>query len=205
MEGQQAGSATRRAARLPALIGLTASAALAFGATPSGGAGSVEAARAGGSSCPHAHARPAKVSHTQARTAIVCLINRERGRRGLEAVRPEIRLRRAARRHNRRMNGTGCWAHECPGEPSLVGRARDAGYVSAGLRRWMVGENIAWSGHKRATPTRIVKAWMHSPGHRHTLLTAEYRDIGVAFNRGTPSSKRASGVIYTTDFGLRIP
>jgi uncharacterized protein YkwD len=103
------------------------------------------------------------------------------------------------------MNGTGCWAHECPGEPSLVGRARDAGYVRAGLRRWMVGENLAWSDNRRITPARIVNAWLRSPGHRRTMLAGEYRDIGVAFNRGTPASKRAAGVIYTIDFGLRVP
>jgi uncharacterized protein YkwD len=69
----------------------------------------------------------------------------------------------------------------------------------------MVGENLARSSSGRVTPTHIVNAWMHSSGHRHTILTAEYREIGVAFNPGTPSSKRGSGAIYTADFGLRVP
>jgi uncharacterized protein YkwD len=190
--------------RLAALAALTSCATLVPGASADGDE-PLETVRAkGSSSCSHAHARPAKLSHHRARDAIVCLINRKRGRHGLAPVSRDRRLRRAAQRHNRRLNGTGCWSHRCPGEAKLEDRMRNVGYVSAGLRFWKVGENIARSVHRRVTPTHIVNAWMHSPGHRRTILTPEYRDVGVAFNRGAPSSKRAAGVIYTTDFGVRI-
>ena len=189
----------------PRLIAVVVGAMVAMGATSYGGAESVAAPRADTPSCPDAKTRPGKLSRKQARTAIVCLINRTRERHGLPSVSRDARLRRAAQRHNRRMHGTGCWSHQCPGEASLEARLRDAGYLTDGLTRWIGAENLAWGAYYRGTPARILDAWMHSPGHRHTILTGELRDIGVGFHRGTPWSKRTRGVIFTTDFGLRVP
>jgi uncharacterized protein YkwD len=45
---------------------------------------------------------------------------------------------------------------------------------------------------------------MHSSGHRANILSRDFRDLGVGFAAGTPSSKRASAGIFTVDFGLRV-
>ena len=50
-----------------------------------------------------------------------------------------------------------------------------------------VGEVIAHgdpkSGPGRFRPSVIVTGWMNSPGHRKTILTAGYEEIGVGFAR----------------------
>jgi len=40
--------------------------------------------------------------------------------------------------------------------------------------------------------------------HRTSILSDDFRDVGVGFSRGTPNDGRASGAVYTTDFGLRV-
>jgi hypothetical protein len=43
-----------------------------------------------------------------------------------------------------------------------------------------------------------------SPGHRHNILDRDFRELGAGLVRGTPSSPKADGAIYATDFGLRV-
>jgi uncharacterized protein YkwD len=145
---------------------------------------------------------PKKLSNGQARDAIRCLINNERQRRGLPGLDRHKKLQKAAQRHNERMDGTGCFSHQCNGEGSLDARLRSVGYLRGGLSRWAYGENIAWGGASQGTPESIVEAWMNSPGHRDNILSSTFEDIGVGFSSGTPGSKGAAGGIYTTDFGL---
>jgi uncharacterized protein YkwD len=53
----------------------------------------------------------------------------------------------------------------------------------------------------------IVRAWMHSPGHRRNILDSGYRDIGIAVVKGAPVPASARGrgpaATYATDFGAR--
>jgi uncharacterized protein YkwD len=51
------------------------------------------------------------------------------------------------------------------------------------------GENIAY-GYE--TPRAVVRAWMHSPGHRANILSRSFNRIGVAAWRAT------NGQTYTT-------
>jgi len=44
-----------------------------------------------------------------------------------------------------------------------------------------MGENIA-KGQK--SPRAVVRAWMHSKGHRANILSRRYSDLGVGFCRG---------------------
>jgi uncharacterized protein YkwD len=138
----------------------------------------------------------------QARKAVLCLVNRERDQRGLPNLDRNKKLQKAAQRHNERMDGTGCFSHQCPGEPALQARLDE--YLSGGLRAWGIGENVAWGSGDSASPQAIVKAWMNSPGHRANILSRDWREIGVGFNDGSPSSANADAGIYTTDFGLRV-
>ena len=99
---------------------------------------------------------------------------------------------------------SGCFAHECPGEPGLPLRLERVSYLAGHLSRWAFGENLAWGKGSRGTPRAFVKAWMASPGHRANILRRDFRDIGVGFSAGTPGSNSDHGGIYTTDFGLRV-
>lgn len=46
-----------------------------------------------------------------------------------------------------------------------------------GYRYNAIGENV---GVGNFTETRIISAWIQSPGHRETIMNAKYRKIGVA-------------------------
>jgi uncharacterized protein YkwD len=60
----------------------------------------------------------------------------------------------------------------------------------------VVGETIIeYSG--RASGRSIVRAWMHSPGHRRELMTAGYRRIGVGH------ATRGGISVVTADFASR--
>ena len=147
---------------------------------------------------------PSKLTNGQAREAILCLVNRKRGNAGLPALERNKRLQKAAQRHTDKMSGTGCFDHECSGEAALGARLESVDYLTGGLLQWAYGENIAWGMDSRGRPSEIVKAWMNSPGHRANILSRQFREIGVGFASGTPSSSSANGGIYTTDFGLRV-
>lgn len=160
---------------------------------------------AGASACSPASSTAAEdLAPKEARTAIVCLLNQQRDDAGLKSLDSNRKLQRAAQRHTERMDGTGCFDHECAGEADLGRRLESVGYLGGGLTRWTYGENIAWGGGERGTPRAIVGAWMDSPPHRASILSRDFRDIGVGFAPGTPHGDRASGGIYTTDFGLRV-
>ena len=138
----------------------------------------------------------------QARKAILCLVNKERDAHGLPDLDRNKKLQKAAQRHNDRMDGTGCFAHQCPGEAPLDVRLDE--YLAGGLSQWGIGENVAWGTGESATPQAIVQAWMNSPGHRANILSRDWREIGVGFSVGSPSSGGSDAGIYTTDFGLRV-
>jgi uncharacterized protein YkwD len=184
--------------RLPLLasVGLLAAAALALTGPLIG------TARA--SACAHfGNTAAQKLSHAQAGRSIRCLLNRARHRHGLQHLGSNDRLKRAAQRHTTYMTRHRCFSHRCAGEPSLVARLERVNYIGGGLRYWSVGENIAWGGASRGTPKAIVNAWMHSPPHRANILSPQFLQVGVGFERGYPGGKQSDGGTYTTDFGMR--
>jgi len=93
--------------------------------------------------------------------------------------------------------------HTSPSGETFDDRIRQTGYLR-GSQSWYVGENIAYGVGPNATPHAIVRAWMNSPPHRHAILSASFRSIGVGVARGNPGS-RSRGATYTTDFGSRAP
>jgi uncharacterized protein YkwD len=146
---------------------------------------------------------PRNLSHRHARMAVRCLVNRKRENHGLHRLGRSGRLKKAAQRHTRYMDDHRCFAHECSGEPSVLSRLKRVDYIVGGLRRWLYGENIAYGGSELGTPKAIVRAWMHSPEHRHNILNPDLREIGIGFVRGIPPKPSASGATFTTDFGMR--
>ena len=147
---------------------------------------------------------PEQITRGQARDATLCFVNKERKSRGMKALDRNKKLQKAAQRHTDEMRGTGCFAHECPGEGSLTDRLENFDYLGSGLSKWMYAENVAWGTGSRGTPRSIVDAWMDSPGHRANILNRDFRDAGVGVVPGTPSSANASGGVYTIDFGLAV-
>jgi uncharacterized protein YkwD len=102
-------------------------------------------------------------------------------------------LTRAARAHSQDMAAHGFFSHAGSHGSSPGQRVMRAGY------RWrLVGENIA-SGVQ--TPRAAVDGWLASPHHCANIMTAGFRELGVAFAVNTANDQ----VIYwTEDFGAPV-
>jgi uncharacterized protein YkwD len=138
------------------------------------------------------------------RAATLCLINRERTRRGEHPLRPNARLRRAAEAHSQSMAFDDYFEHVGPRGQTPLARMRAVGYISSKRLSFEVGENIAWGTLWLATPRAIVAAWMASPGHRANILDPRYRETGIGVSPHPLSSQAHGqpGAIYTQDFGV---
>jgi len=157
-------------------------------------------APASAAACARASALPsAGTARTSAR-AVLCLVNMERARAGLPAVRANRRLARAARRHSRDMVRRNFFDHTAPDGAGPMGRVERAGY-HRGASWWVIGETIAWGQGGLGSPASIVQSWMESPGHRGVLLERGYRDVGIGLAMGVPGG--GPGVTVTADFGAR--
>jgi uncharacterized protein YkwD len=139
-------------------------------------------------SCAYAHIPATHVPARQLRAAVVCLVNRERARRGLPALRELRRLDRAAQGHSDDMVARGYVSHSGLGE-----RVNRAGY------RWSaLGENIA-SG--QSTAAAVVRAWMSSTGHCRNILDPGFRHIGVGVSAHPVRGFARRPATWTEDFG----
>jgi uncharacterized protein YkwD len=78
-------------------------------------------------------------------------------------------------------------------------------YGSRGYGYWSVGENLLWSSPD-VDAKGALRMWLNSPPHRKTLLTKEWREIGlgavhVSSAPGTFGGREVT--IVTADFGVR--
>ena len=131
-----------------------------------------------------------RISAAQFVRRVVQRTNLKRARHGCRALRVSPRLVLAAQRHSNLMARRGQVSHRLAGEGTLVQRIAQVRYT--GWR--MLAENLAWG---QRSPYRVVRAWMHSPGHRRNNLNCRLRDVGVgvAMRNGRP--------FVTEDFGRR--
>jgi uncharacterized protein YkwD len=153
--------------------------------------------------CAAADAVPARANAAQLARAAFCLVNRERRRRGLRALRSERRLKLAAGRHARDMVARSYFAHRSPGGRDVVDRLRSAGYLRG--QGAFVGETLAWGRGAHGTPLAIVAAWMRSPPHRAVLLSRRYRQIGLAAVSGSPRGRTSTAATYAADLAGPAP
>jgi len=144
---------------------------------------------------------------TEVRTAEVAVleqINEVRRAHGLRRLRLSAGLARAADAHARSMGRAGYFGHTSRDGTSMAGRIARF-YPRGGFSRWTVGETLAWRS-PGGSAARIVALWLGSAAHRHILLHAAFREIGVA----AIHSERAPGVygnrevtIFVADLGAR--
>ena len=135
-----------------------------------------------------------------ASSATLCLLNVERTRNHKKRLRPNDKLALAADTHARDMVRNHYFSHDAPSGQSFVERIRATHYIPPGST-WSLGENLAWGESSLATPRQIVGAWMASPPHRANILTAGFRDIGIAVVPGAPVPGKSDGATYATEFG----
>jgi uncharacterized protein YkwD len=166
-------------------IGLLAATAVAVGAAPAAAA------------CRGAGAHPASARISTVNKATLCLLNAERRKAGLSALRENSRLDSASVKHSRDMVRRRYFEHG-----DFSARIKKTGYLS-GASSWALGENIAWGGGSYSTPRSIVPMWMNSPGHRANILNSRFKEIGIGIARGAPQAGQRDAATYTTDFGYR--
>lgn len=115
--------------------------------------------------------------------------NAERAQRGLQPLRWDANLYRAAQSHCQEMASRASISHQYPGEAELTERGR-----RAGVRFSQISENVA----EAPTAVRIHDAWMNSPGHRANLLDTKVDSVGI-------SVLRRDGQLYAVeDFGKTV-
>jgi uncharacterized protein YkwD len=162
------------AATTPARIWLVAAALVCAAALYAADA----SGRQGAPACANAGTPSSQLSKEQARNAMRCLINEERG--GRRSLRLHRELNRAAAKHSRRMREDDCLLHACAGEPSsLAVRLRN--YLR-GASRTRYAEVIAVNV-AAAPPRVIVNQWMTSAPHRKLVL-GRFKHMGVGVATG---------------------
>ncbi|MDQ6834914.1 MAG: CAP domain-containing protein [Actinomycetota bacterium] len=139
--------------------------------------------------CRFAHTRVGHTSRRHFQAAVVCLINKQRTRRGLPRLHQSQRLNRSAQG----------WTNHMVRDRSFSHGSNFSARISAVGFNWsMVGENIA-TGF--ATPAAAVRAWMHSPDHCRNILAPTFRDVGTGVSRRGVAGASRLGT-WTQDFGL---
>jgi uncharacterized protein YkwD len=115
---------------------------------------------------------------------VVAIVNLRRAEAGLRPLWLHADVHTAARKHSADQARTDRMTHTGSDGSDAGQRIRREGY------RWSAwGENVAMG---YATPRAVMRAWMHSPGHRANILTRSFRHIGVGVRRSE------DGTIYWT-------
>lgn len=153
--------------------------------------------------CTHADVQPSSGNLAEVRGATLCLLNVQRRKHKLSALRTNRPLRGVASRYARQMVTLAFFSHVSPTGQTFVERIKQWSHYLDGANGYQIGENIAWGGGILSTPRRIVSAWMNSAGHRANILNGAYRDIGVGIALGVPVVGGGSGATYVNEFGHR--
>ncbi len=104
---------------------------------------------------------------------VVELVNVERQKAGLPALKMDSAISNLARAKSKDMAVNNYFAHQSPTYGSAGDMLKQYGIS---WRAW--GENIA-AGQR--TPEIVVNAWMNSSGHRANILSSNFSKIGVGY------------------------
>jgi uncharacterized YkwD family protein/spore coat assembly protein SafA len=122
---------------------------------------------------------------------VINLVNQQRAKNGLQALKANWELCRVARYKSQDMINKRYFSHESPtyGSPFRM-------MESFGIKFSAAGENIAYG---QRTPQEVMNAWMNSPGHRRNILSNIYNQIGVGV------AKASNGTFYWTQQFIKYP
>ena len=126
------------------------------------------------------------------RDSVLASMNAYRAKYGLDPLKFDARLLKAADDRIRDMEEREYWAHEGPDGGSPFRWLKYEGYEMQ-----YAGENLA-AGFE--TTEVLVSSWMESPGHRANILSPEYEDCGIALIDGSTKG-RATGKSIVVLFG----
>lgn len=120
---------------------------------------------------------------------VIRLVNSERAKKGLPALKANWQVSRVARYKSQDMIDRNYFSHTSPtyGSPFRM-------LESFGISFSAAGENIAMG---LRTPSEVMRAWMESPGHWANILNPSYNEIGVGL------AKSSRGVCYWTQMFIK--
>ena len=102
---------------------------------------------------------------------VVSLVNAERAKNGLSALKVDNRVTAAAQTRVGELKSS--FSHSRPDGRSCFTALTEAGASYRGA-----GENIAYG---QTSPQAVMNAWMNSSGHRANILSNKYTTIGVGY------------------------
>jgi uncharacterized protein YkwD len=152
----------------------------------------VPLASAGQRPCRYGRTPIARARHAEMQNAVVCLINRQRRRHGLPALRANSELDRSAQGWTNAMVSRRDFTH---------GSDFSARISAVGFHWSNAGENIA-TGYE--TPVAVVAAWMASTGHCQNILSPTFREVGTGVSNHSIAGSSSLAGTWTQDFGLRM-
>lgn len=120
---------------------------------------------------------------------VIRLVNVERSKVGLPALKANWELSRTARFKADDMLDGKYFSHYSPTYGSPFDMMK-----SFGLKFSAAGENIAMG---QRTPQEVMNAWMNSTGHRNNILSPSFTEIGVG------ASKDANGGCYWSQMFMK--
>lgn len=118
---------------------------------------------------------------------IIELTNSRRAENGLSALVENSQLDQAAQAKASDMFAHDYWAHYSP-----QGKTPWQFINAAGYKYTFAGENLA---RDFSDPGSVVDAWMNSPSHRSNLLDKNFREIGVAVEKGELGGREGTLVV----------
>jgi uncharacterized protein YkwD len=152
--------------------------------------------------CVGASVAPKQTTLPRAYAAVLCLVNRERARRGVRALRESALLARAASDHSLDMVSQQYFDHEGMDGSTPRQRVLRTGYFR-GAGGGAVEEALACGWMQLSTPKALVANLMRSSTHRSILLDRRLRAVGVGLVLGGPDASMAGGATLTLDFASR--
>jgi len=134
----------------------------------------------------------------QAVRTIFCLVNIERSKAGVVALRRSIQLEGVAQRQSNDMV-----RYKYVGHVNRAGQNIRPRVLGSGYPRRYSGEAVLWGTGAQRTPAALVRRLMLTPAHRRIILTARFRDLGVGLALEAPLAGRPNGATLTLTVGRR--
>jgi uncharacterized protein YkwD len=128
--------------------------------------------------------------------AMYCGINVVRRAYGLGLVRGSVPLNRSSLMKATAMRK--CGFTHTPCGMSFANTFKKAGYLPARA----FGENLAWGQGELGSPLHTLQLWLNSPPHRQNLMARRWKDLGIAFERGSMFG-RDGVALWVMQFGRR--
>ena len=143
---------------------------------PHHGTGTDTAESSKSDNIPHGEKQVEQSAPSEQAEKVLQLVNAEREKAGLKALKMSEQLRSIANLKSKDMAEKNYFSHTSPTYGTPFQMLQDFG-----VHYQAAGENIA-AGQQ--TPEQVMESWMNSSGHRANILNANFDTLGVGIYKG---------------------